>query len=441
MNEAARAYAAAQLEGDAWQHSLDRTDQGAIKPTLKNCFLMLKFGLNGLGFLAFNEFLGEVVMTSEPPWGGEPGPWTDTDDLRARLRLGSLFAVDYRTEIIAAAVQLVADERRVHPVRDYLRGLEWDGTSRVFTWLEKYLGAATFLDPESQRYLGAVGSMWLIGAVARVMRPGCKMDTVLILEGMQGKGKSSALRVLAGEWFSDTPFALGDKDSFQSLRGKWIVELAELDALNKAEATRAKAFFSSAVDNFRPSYGRRTLDHPRQAVFAGTTNADEYLRDSSGNRRYWPVLCTHIDIDALTQDRDQLWAETVALYDEGVEWWPRAEFREAFDRQQQLREISDPWEAIIARWLAEPDVALLARGGGIATGDVLSDCLKVEAARLDERAMQMRVARCLRSCGLIRVQVRSRAGRAARRHVYRYPDEEPPQDEESGSGSVSHDDF
>jgi len=427
--------------GDGWLDKLDTSERGERKPSLRNAFLMLKFGLDARTWLARNEFTADVVTIAAPPWDAPRGPWTDQDDLRARLRLGAMYGVDFRTETVAGAVQLVADGNTYHPVREYLSGLKWDNRLRLTSWLRDYLGAATHLDPESERYLGAVGMMWMIGAVARIYEPGCKFDTVLILEGGQGKGKSTALNVLAGEWFTDTPFSLGDKDAYQSLRGKWIVELAELDAFNKAESTRAKAFFSSRSDNFRPSYGRRNVDVPRQCVFAGTTNQNEYLRDASGNRRYWPVLTLKPDIDALARDRDQLWAEAVMLYRERVPWWPSAEARELFDRMQALREIGDPWEAIIDAWLAEPDVGLQAAEGGITTTQVLRDCLRVEIGRMDERAMQMRVAKALTRIGLVREQARTRSARAASRHVYRIPQPDDAERVQRENAGGSRDEF
>lgn len=152
----------------------------------------------------------------------------------------------------------------------------------------------------------------------------------------------------------DTPFTLGDKDAFQAIRGKWIVELGELDSFNKAESTKAKQFFSASIDTYRESYGRRTSDVPRQCVFAGTTNQDEYLKDATGNRRYWPVACVKVDLEALRRVRDQLWAEAMFCYQAGDIWWVTREEEELFTAEQEERFVVDEWEGPILDWLEAP---------------------------------------------------------------------------------------
>src|SRR4029077_167441 len=196
-----------------------------------------------------------------------------------------------------------------------LQGLHWDGVERVDTWLAAYLGA------EGTEYARAVGSRWLISAVARIFRPGAKADCCLILEGAQGIRKSTALRTVAGEYFTDELADLGSKDAAMQTRGVWIIELSELDNLSHAEVARIKAFMSPHTDLFRPPYGMRLVESPRQCVFAGTVNHGSYLRDETGGRRFWPVVCGKIDIAELQRDRDQLWAEAKAKYRSGASWW------------------------------------------------------------------------------------------------------------------------
>lgn len=417
-------YRAAQLAGDGWLDALDKGKEGGLKPTMKNAYLLLKHGLELE--LAFDEFALDVLKRAPPPWSDKAGPWTDYDDLAARLRIGALYGVDFRTDMICGAALLVAKDTPVHPVREYLDGLKWDGTSRLCEFLTRYLGAHTFGDdPEALRYLGAAGSMWLIAAIARIYEPGCKFDYVMIFEGNQGIGKSTVLQLLAGDWFLDTPFVIGDDNAHLMMRGKWIVELAELDSFNKAESTKAKAFFGLNTATVRPPYGRRTVEIPRQCVFAGTTNQDEYLRDGTGNRRYWPVLCLRIDLAAVARDRDQLWAEAVVHYRAGSPFHPGPQFDECFRAQQRLREISDPWEPIVQTWLDEPDIEMLAaaNGIGITTDQVLRGPLKFTPDKLDDRASQMRVGKVLRKLKLRRFDSAGRApGRA--RHVYRFPENE-----------------
>jgi putative DNA primase/helicase len=245
-------------------------------------------------------------------------------------------------------------------------------------------------------YTSLVGRYFLIGMVARIYQPGCKMDNMPIFEGAQGKGKSSLLSALCGEWFADTPFVMGDKDAFQALRGKWLYEISELDAFNRAEATRAKAFISSGVDSYRAPYDRNVKDWPRQCVFAGTTNQHEYFKDSSGNRRYWPLSCDgEVNIDALRSVREQLFAEAVQRYKAGDRWYPTAqEQRELFDPQQEHREIGDPWMISLQKYVAgfsRLEVTSL---------ELLTEALKIEVGKIDNaRQMVTRIGICMRKLG------------------------------------------
>jgi putative DNA primase/helicase len=272
-------------------------------------------------------------------------------------------------------------------VREYLEKLEWDRVPRIETWLTDVLGV------NASEYSAKVGKRWLISAVARVMRPGCKADSVMILEGGQGAGKSTAMGVLGGEWFMDTPFALGDKDSFQAIRGKWIVELGELDSFNKAESTKAKQFFSASTDTYRESYGRRTNDVPRQCVFVGTTNQEEYLKDATGNRRYWPVFCNKVDLEQLREIRDQLWAEALFCFEAGDIWWVNKDESKMFAEAQDERFVVDEWEGPILAWMEESQIGETATGN-----EILTQALKLDFGHWG-KPEQMRVGAIMHRLG------------------------------------------
>lgn len=330
-----------------WRDSLTRTGAGAIKPDLYNVTLVLENDRRWRGVLGYCDFSYRIVKRRAPPIrDGRAGEWSDADSTRLRVWMAEQYGFTPKTGDTDEAVMLVAQSARFHPVREYLEGIMWDERSRVDRWLSRYLGAA------DTDYTRAVGRYWLLAAVARVMRPPVKADCVLILEGLQGLGKSTALEILGGQWFSDTHFALGEKDGYQQMAGLWICELAELDSFNKAESTRAKQFFGSKEDRYRPSYGRRTETFVRQCVFAGSTNQDSYLKDATGNRRYWPVNCSALDDGALRRDRDQLWAEAIHLYLQGHRWWPGEDEKHLFADEQEKRFASDAWEDVLKEFLS-----------------------------------------------------------------------------------------
>lgn len=290
-----------------------------------------------------------------------------------------------------------------HPVREYLEGLKWDGKHRVRRWLIDYLGAVN----DSPEYVEAIGEAWMISAIARIFLPGCKADHVLILQGPQGIMKSSALAILAGEWFSDATLNLDSKDALISLRGAWIVELAELASLGRSAVDSIKAFITRRVDRYRPPYERNIIDQPRECVFAGTVNDDQFLRDETGNRRFWPVEVVHVDEVALRADRDQLWAEAMQLFKDGRPWYLEGEKlnNRAYEAQEH-HTIDDSWFDIVEEFV---------RGmPSVTSREVLSNAIKLEVARFS-RTDDMRIAKILQRLGFKKKSVWE-YGRAVRRY-------------------------
>lgn len=356
----------------------------------ENVFLMLQHHPALKGLVAANTFAKRIVKTRVPPWGGQAGEWEEHDDLRLGLWLAQAEYLRIRgAENLSAAVSWTAADHGFHPVKDYLAGLKWDGVPRIDHWMSDYLGVVP------TPYSTLAGRMFLIGMIARIFKPGCPLRSMPIFEGPQYQGKSTALRILGGEWFSDTPLDLNNKDAYQLIQGIWLYEIAELDSFNRAESTRMKAFISSPVDRFRAPYERAPKDHARSGVFAGTTNQDEYFKDPTGNTRYWPIKTTQdgpIALDSLASVRDQLLAEALVRFLKHERWHPTKEEQERFfEQEQEAREISDPWEALIANWLVarvSPRVTVT---------EILCECLKIEPGKIDgTRSMSTRVGNIMK---------------------------------------------
>lgn len=392
INRRLAAVATEGTEGD-WRAALVLNHEQKPRPVAYNVEQILRLEPHFRGRLRFDLLRGSAV-TKALPWCPTDGwrEWSDLDD----IRLASWCQerdIPVRPGTCAEAVAAVAADDAYHPVRDYLADLEWDGEPRLDAWLISYAGA------DDGPYLREVGRKWCISALARIYEPGCKADCALVLEGRQGSFKSSLVGALAvrGEWFADELADLGSKDSAQDLRGKWIVEVAELAAMRRSEIERVKAFMSRGVDHYRPSYGRRSMDFPRQCVFAGTTNADAYLHDDTGNRRFWPVEVGHIDLAAMRRDVDQLWAEALIAYRAGERWHLNGDVEKLAREEQDSRRETDPWEESVLTWAGRQLMA-------IRIPAALED-LGLKLHEQDQRA-QKRVASILRSAGYVRARKR-----------------------------------
>jgi Virulence-associated protein E-like domain len=298
----------------------------------------------------YDEMLCSPVLTRslDSKSNFTPHPITDVDVGLLQEQLQHAGLKRLAKDIVHQAVDIHAQNCGFHPVRDYLENIVWDQTARLVNFLPIYFGA------EKNEYHKAIGKMFLISMVARIFRPGCKVDHLLVIEGPQGALKSTACQILAGEWFSDNlPDISAGKDASQHLRGKWLIEVSEMHAMSRAETTQLKAFITRQEERYRPSYGRKEVIEPRQCVFIGTTNKDTYLRDETGGRRFWPVKATAIKPEALSKDRDQIFAEAVQLYRQDEHWWPDHEFeRQHIEPQQAARYEGDVWEQTVAKHLA-----------------------------------------------------------------------------------------
>lgn len=370
-----------------WTNDLKLDDKGGVRPLLTNLILFLRHHPAWHGVLGYDEFHAHVVIRKRPPWGDEApdAVWTDHHD--------SLVRVWFQHEDINAtlgdvgrAVQAAARANAFHPVRDYFNALVWDGTPRLDTWLITYFHA------EDTPYIRAISPRFLISAVARVFEPGCQADHMLVLEGPQGKAKSTALRKLAirDDWFTDRLSHFNSKDAAQEMAGVLLIELAETDALTKASSSTIKAFLTRPFDRYRPPYGRHTIRLPRQCVFTASINppVGGYLKDPTGARRFWPVTCPGmIDRDGIERDRDQIWAEAVARYKAGAKWWLETPGLEALATvEQAARYKVDTWQETVEEWLGNRKET--------SVHEVLQDALGISPQNVT-RSAEMRVANIL----------------------------------------------
>lgn len=330
-----------------------------IKNTLGNLRLILENDPN-LKAIVFNQQLDGMEIKGDIPWKHPSKYWRDADDAQLISYIDSRYGT-FSARNYEIAVTKVADDRSYHPIREYLASLpEWDGELRVDTLLVDYLGA------EDNEYVRAVTRKILCAAVCRVMNPGCKFDSMLVLNGPQGVGKSTLISKLAGEWFSDSLNLSDTKDktAAEKLQGYWIMEIGELAGLRKAEVETLRSFLSRQNDVYRASFGRRATPHPRQCVFFGTTNAESgYLRDTTGNRRFWPIKTPGTGVkhswDMTQNDIDQIWAEVMVYVKNGetlhlspeLESLAKAEQREAMESDEREGLVRDYLETLLpAEW-------------------------------------------------------------------------------------------
>ena len=341
---------------DAWKKKLEYEDKSLqLKNTLRNLTLILENDPK-LKDIVFNQHLDGMEIKGDVPWKHPSKFWRDADDAQLISYVDENYGT-FSQRYFDIAVAKVTDDRSYHPIREFLQALpEWDKVKRVDTLLIDYLGAA------DNKYVRAVTRKTLCAAACRVLNPGCKFDTMLVLNGSQGIGKSTLIAKLGGEWFSDS-LSLNDtkdKTAAEKLQGYWILEIGELAGLRKAEVETLRSFLSRQNDIYRASFGKRTTPHPRQCVFFGTTNAESgYLRDTTGNRRFWPVKTpgggSKRSWDVTQEDVLQIWAEVMhyvkvgeKLYlDPEVEALAKAEQREAMESDEREGLVREYLEALL----------------------------------------------------------------------------------------------
>jgi len=378
----------------AWQKKCQQGAKGVLKSNHHNAMIALRQDHDVRDVYAYDEMLRTTVVLHEIGQLSTCHRWvTDAEVIRLQEWMQAQGFTSMGVETVRNALLQRAEENAYHPVKDYLRSLAWDGTPRIGVWLPRYLGA------DFNAYTQHIGRMFMVQMVARIIEPGCQADHMLVLEGPQGILKSSACRVLGGEWFSDHLPELGngkDKEASQHLRGKWVIEVAEMHAMNRTEATQLKSFITRTTERYRPTWGRSDVQEPRQCVFVGTTNEDTYLRDPSGGRRFWPVktgVAAAIDLDRLAADRDQLLAEAVAGYRAGDNWWPDPSFeRELIKPEQAARYQGDIWEEKIKRFVSGRY--------RVTVPEIAKDCLSILDAHMNA-AVSNRISNVLKELGWI----------------------------------------
>lgn len=350
-----------------WENRLvlkpGKNENDELVATPANVTTILRNDSGWRGCVAWDEFKQQVIFRKAPPWFEDDKPaegtqvvgaaMNDADQTRlASWMVRSRYGMNIEESKVYRGAKIAAEGDSFDSLRDYLDCLDWDGVPRIETFAETYLGAA------GNDYTRFVLKAYLVSAVARGYVPGEKVDHVLVLAGSQDRGKTSALRALFGELYTDSKIDLTSKDRFVNMRGKWCISFDELASLGKSDHETVKNFITSQEDSYRAPYAVHSTEVARRNVFAATVNPQEdcgYLKDATGNRRFWPIDCAvlqPIDFEALRRDRDQIWAEAVALYRAGAKWHPATDHEKALCRgEQDKRAERSAWSDLVAGWL------------------------------------------------------------------------------------------
>jgi putative DNA primase/helicase len=409
LPEAAAKFASERIKGadreirrmvrSKWEESIVWSDKGdKIIDSPGNLKLMLDNMPEWTGLVAYDESKDRLFWTRDPPeLAGMKRPRSG-QEIREYdwVYVAHWFSSQRQVTFpkMTAADQLVAagQDNAHNSLVGYIEGLTWDGKGRVGSWLTTFCGA------EDTPVTRKVGRAWLISAIARALAPGCQVDHVLVLEGKQGSGKTSVFRILGGEWYLGHLPRLEDKDARHVLSGAWLVEMQELANTRASRIELVKAYLTERWDQYRPPYGRSFVKRARRCVFGASVNDDEYVADSTGARRFWPVKIGVPHIEALSAERDQLWAEARELYLSGEQWWVPAGTAEAdaLHEEQAVRLMSDPWDTMVERYVQARDM--------VSTTEILGSIPGLEPGRYTPRDAQ-RVGSIMQTLGYVQRRV------------------------------------
>ena len=345
------------------------------------------------GRVRYNSFAHHVTMDGQR--------LDDTWEMRESLWLADVYGMSVKPKEVGEVLRFIGQSDIYHPVQEYLAALPaWEGKTSIDSLFTKYFGA------EDGGAIRSYGRKMMIGAVARAMMPGCKLDNMVILSGPQGAGKSRGVRALAPTWFSDAPLQIGDRDAVLALHNVWLYEVAELDSFRGRAAQKIKAFLSTQSDRYRGVYSRHyTMSH-RSCIFVGTTNEERFLRDSTGNRRFWPVqIGAKVDVDGIERDRAQLWAEAYQAYLKQEQWHLTDDEMKDLLRDQEVHIEIDPWTYPVLDFMESPKQLLTPP-----RMDEILEAVGVEHGRQDKRAM-LRVSDILTQHGYRSRQTRRPNGK------------------------------
>ncbi|WP_283591337.1 virulence-associated E family protein [Clostridium butanoliproducens] len=343
------------IQETEWLNELKYTEQGKLRSTISNFLLIIENEPLLKGKIAYNEFSNRAVVIGQLPWRSKDNnsDWNDTDDSGLREFIEKYYNIS-STAKCSDALVLSFEKHSFHPIKEYLNGLLWDGVKRVDTLFIDYLGA------EDSSYVRTVTKKILVAAVARVFNPGCKFDNMPVLSGPQGLGKSTIIKKLGREWYSDSLTTVNGKEAYEQLQGVWLLEMGEMMATKKADIEATKHFLSKTEDIYRVAYGRRTSRFPRQCVFVGTTNDREFLRDKTGNRRFWPIDVgvnkpgKSVWSDFNKYEIDQVWAEAIEMWKQGEPLYLSGEEEKEAQKQQEAHSEESAKAGLIQEYLDKP---------------------------------------------------------------------------------------